>query len=126
MKNIALAIGKDNRIDQRNKILSGSGELTDSKKKVSITQAEFQNIPAENLEAFKKEIFKNKEIDEDCRKVILAVLDARYIPTEDEYEKSLNDWKKCKKKFSQKVQDAISLAANIASVGAFIGQLMAL
>ena len=125
MKNFSFAIGK-NQIEQEIKTFSDPSDLADNEKNFPIKQAEFQKIPSENLEIFKKELFKNTEINTACRKAILAVLDARYVTSEAEYEKNLKDWKKSKKAFSQKVQDAISLAANIASIGAFIEQLMLL
>lgn len=120
MKNFACTFGINNKIKQKNKSILSSN----SNKNIAITQEEFQNISAENLDKFKKELFKNTMIDEVCRNAVLDVLCARYVSDEEEFEKIMKNWKKNKKTFSQKIQETIISIASIANIGSFILQLL--
>lgn len=126
MKNFAFTIGKDNHTEQKNEIHSSTQASVGSGGTVSISQTEFQAVPAEALELFKAEIYKDVDIDKSCREAVLTVLNAKYCTTREEYEEALTDWRKRKETFSHKARERIGCAAAIANIGSFIMQLMAL
>lgn len=122
MKNISINIGHDNKSEQTNSIqyadrVSANGEKL-------ITQDDFKAIPVDAIEKFRKEICENPDIDRESKKAILAILNAKYSFSPEEYAEYLAEWKENKKMFSQKVRDAISVAADLAGIAAFFKMLL--
>lgn len=124
MKNISISLGKENKTKQKNSIWMN--EQTESGARASIPQAEFKTVPVENLEAFKRYICSDSEIPKNCREAVLAVLNAKYSVTQEDYEELLDVWRERKKSFPPKVREAIGTAAGIANIGSLIAQLLGL
>lgn len=123
--NVSLVFGHDNHIIQENNTQAAKGASFVGST-VTITQDEFQAIAADKLDAFKTSLYNNPDIDVNSRKAVLAVLEARYCATPEEYTAHLAEWKENKKTFSQKIREAISLAANVAGIASLIIKLLTL
>lgn len=120
-KNFSINFGghTEQNIDSRNKSLLQDNHLS------CIMQKDFEDIDQNAFENFIKELNKDRNPDVlEAKKAILAVMNARYASSPDEYEDFLDTWREKKIGFSERAKSVLQIASQTAGIASFILKLL--